>query len=121
MYAVESPECWFEDFGFGRLADGQAEVRLDEDFVAVIGEGAYHVFLSEYDGDSSIHVTDRDLAGFRVEGAPGSTSEFSYRVVGKRLDVDVARFAPLPPRERRTGPGGQPFPDRLEPTDQADE
>ena len=97
MYALESPECWFEDFGFGTLENGRAEVSLDDKFVAVIGEGNYHVFLSEYGADNGIHVTARRRSGFQVVGADGASSEFSYRVVAKRYDVDVTRFEEVRP------------------------
>jgi hypothetical protein len=108
MYALESPECWFEDFGFGTLENGYAEVSLDDAFVAVIGQGNYHVFLSEYDADNGIHVAARRPSGFQVVGAEGAGSEFSYRVVGKRFDVEVTRFEevqPSPtPKSRREFP-----------------
>ena len=32
MYCMESPESWFEDFGFGRFTNGQAHVDLDPGF-----------------------------------------------------------------------------------------
>jgi len=32
LYAVESPESWFEDFGTGQLKDGHAQVRLDTSY-----------------------------------------------------------------------------------------
>jgi hypothetical protein len=108
MYALESPECWFEDFGFGTLDNGRADVSLDEGFVAVVGEGNYHVFLSEYDANNGIHVAGRGQYGFQVVGADGASSEFSYRVVAKRLDVQVSRFEEVPPfpapRARREFP-----------------
>ncbi|MDQ6834015.1 MAG: hypothetical protein M3008_11500, partial [Chloroflexota bacterium] len=44
FYAVESPECWVEDFGEGTLANGKAEVALDADFAALVHTNNYHVF-----------------------------------------------------------------------------
>jgi hypothetical protein len=43
---VESPECWFEDFGFGELVDGQAQVQLDAGFSSVVISEVYHVFIT---------------------------------------------------------------------------
>ncbi|MFF1867655.1 hypothetical protein [Streptomyces sp. CB03911] len=94
LYAVEAPESWFEDFGFGRLVDGRAQVTLDPDFVAATEDGPYHVFLTEYEAGSGLHVTDRTPTGFGVRAAVGSArSEFSYRVVARRGDVRSERFA----------------------------
>ena len=36
MYCVESPESWFEDFGFAQLVNGEAHVGLDPCFVSVM-------------------------------------------------------------------------------------
>lgn len=33
LYSVESPESWFEDFGFAKLVNGQAHVELDTGLV----------------------------------------------------------------------------------------
>ena len=45
LYCMESPECWFEDFGSARLAGGSAVVRLDSEFAQTVETGEYHVFL----------------------------------------------------------------------------
>ncbi|MFJ3793148.1 hypothetical protein [Kitasatospora sp. NPDC090091] len=93
-YAVEAPESWFEDFGFGRLVDGRAQVTLHPDFVAATENGPYHVFLTEYEAGSGLYVADRTPTGFGVRAAVGSArSEFSYRVVARRGDVQPERFA----------------------------
>lgn len=98
LYAVESAESWFEDIGFGQLADGRTTVRLDPDFVAVIKDEPYHVFLSEYDNDSGLYVSDRDREGFDVRSrTPAGDGHFSYRVVARRGDVDATRFDTFEP------------------------
>jgi hypothetical protein len=48
LYCLESPESWFEDFGFGTLVNGCAAIRLDPDFAATVHTGQYHVFVTEY-------------------------------------------------------------------------
>ncbi|MEU1471678.1 hypothetical protein ABZ434_26090 [Streptomyces sp. NPDC005761] len=95
LYAVEAPEHWFEDFGFGRLVDGRAQVTLDPGFVAVTEEGPYHVFLTEYEAASGLYVTDRNSRGFGVRAASGADarSEFGYRVVARRRGMQPERFA----------------------------
>src|SRR5262249_37494020 len=48
MFAVESPECWFEDFGEGKLVNGKASVTLDPLFAQHVHTDRYHVFLTEH-------------------------------------------------------------------------
>lgn len=93
LYAVESPESWFEDFGFGELVNGHAEVRLGSDFASVINGDTYHVFLSEYGENNALYVSGRTGAGFEVRAKnPGASGELSYRVVAKRKDKASQRF-----------------------------
>jgi hypothetical protein len=56
LYALESPECWFEDFGTAVMVDGEAQVRLDPDFAATVDTGDYHVFLTEYDDNNGLYM-----------------------------------------------------------------
>jgi hypothetical protein len=108
MYAVESPQSWFEDFGFGRLVDGRAEVRLDADFAALVTDDAYHVFVTSYEDNNGLFVTGRTMTGFEVRAAVATASgEFSYRVVAMRKDVTAQRFARLPASEK-TGYDAEP-------------
>jgi hypothetical protein len=93
LYAVESPESWFEDFGFGQLVGGRAEIQLDGDFSAVIDGDRYHVFITEYDDSNGLYVTNRTSRGFEVRSkTPTASGEFSYRVVARRKDVTAVRF-----------------------------
>jgi hypothetical protein len=48
LYAVESPDSWFEDFGHGSLAMGRAHVDIDPDFMALVHPDHYNVFLTPY-------------------------------------------------------------------------
>ena len=72
LYCVESPESWFEDFGRGTLACGEAEVRLDRDFAAIVDATDYLVFITGDDGRSDLSVSDRTSEGFRVKATAGS-------------------------------------------------
>jgi hypothetical protein len=96
LYCLESPDSWFEDFGFGRLTDGRARIQLDPDFATTVNTDGYHVFITEYDDNNGLFVTNRTNTGFEV-GAKTSASEaaFSYRVVARRKDIAPARFAKL--------------------------
>jgi hypothetical protein len=86
LYTLESPECWFEDFGMAKLTNGQAEVALDAGFATVINGDAYHVFVSEYGDNNGLYVTDVTSSGFvvRAKASSSASSTFSYRIVAKR-------------------------------------
>jgi len=118
LYCMESPECWFEDFGTAQLVNGQAQVQLDRGFASVVSADDYHVFLTEYDDNSGLYVTGRTSTGFgvRAKTSPTANGTFSYRVVAKRKDIVAPRFdqVTLPqPRSadqaaRRVGAGRNP-------------
>jgi hypothetical protein len=95
LYCMESPECWFEDFGRGALAGGNASVTLDPDFVAVVNTVDYHVFLTPEGDSGGLYVSSRSATGFTVNEQKGGTSSlgFSYRVVARRKDVEAGRLA----------------------------
>ena len=93
LYCVESPDSWFEDFGFGELSNGEARVPLDPGFSAIVEGEGYHVFITEYEGNNALYVTQRTSAGFVVRAtAQTATGTFSYRVVAKRKDIAAPRF-----------------------------
>ena len=104
LYCMESPESWFEDFGTGHLKNGQAEVPLDAEFATIVNSDEYHVFLTEYDDNNGLYVTNRTNMGFGVRSKLSATASgtFSYRVVAKRQDVAGARLEKVVlPRPRR--------------------
>jgi hypothetical protein len=119
LYAIESPESWFEDFGFGRLKGGYARVELDETFATVIAGAPYHVFLTQYDGDYGLYVTEREASGFAVRSARPADAEceFSYRVTAKRKDVADVRFEEA---EETEEPEGKTLPEKTLPELPAD-
>jgi hypothetical protein len=105
LYSMESPECWFEDFGSGDLVNGEAEVQLRADFASVVSSDSYHVFLTEYEDNNALFVANRTNSGFcvRAKSSTTASSTFSYRIVAKRKDIEGPRFeeVTLPPERRR--------------------
>jgi hypothetical protein len=94
LYAIESPQSWFEDFGEAQLTAGRAAVTLDPEFASVIDADSYQVFLTSY-GPTLIYVSDRTPTGFDVSAiAPSdqSTHRFGYRVIGRRRDAPGMRL-----------------------------
>jgi hypothetical protein len=104
LYCMESPECWFEDFGEAKLVKGKAQIKLPRDFAAVIQPDSYHVFLTPYGHSNGLCVSKRTRQGFVVEeqGRGKSSLNFAFRIVGKRKGFKAERFAkvamPKPPK-----------------------
>lgn len=102
LYCMESPECWFEDFGFGQLVAGGAVVELDPGFTAVVNTDVYHVFITEYDDHHGLYVTKRSSTGFEVRAKDGTaTGTFGYRVLAKRKDIVAKRFEAVTMPEKK--------------------
>ena len=96
-YAVESPQSWLEDVGRGQLVDGRGSVTLDPLFAAIIDADDYHVFVSPEGDSNGLYVGARTSDGFEVHEQHNGTASltFSYRVLGRRGDVDAARFSSI--------------------------
>jgi hypothetical protein len=96
LYAVESPENWFEDFGRAELVRGIARIEFPRDFADLARPGDdYHVFLSPEGNTQGLFVAARTESGFEVREQQGGTNSlpFSYRVVIRRPDVEPRRLA----------------------------
>ncbi|HEX2664838.1 MAG TPA: hypothetical protein VHM93_18555 [Candidatus Acidoferrum sp.] len=63
LYAVESAENWFEDFGSGELKSGVVWVPLDASFAEATNAAVtYHVFLTPNGDSNGLRGTkNRDL------------------------------------------------------------
>jgi hypothetical protein len=97
LYAVESPDCWLEDFGRAKLIDGEAIVKLKDDFAAVIDFKQMHIFLSPEGDCNGLYLNSmpaQNTQSFSVgELQNGKSSlSFSYRIVGKRKDIRGQRM-----------------------------
>jgi hypothetical protein len=99
LYAPLSPESWYEDYGRAQLVEGQADVELDADLVAVLGieDGDYHVFLTPEGDTRGLYVESRSAGSFRVREQQAGTSNatFSYRVAAKNQHRQPKRLARL--------------------------
>jgi hypothetical protein len=106
VYAMESPESWFEDFGRGRLVRGRARIKLDRAFAGIVRTRDYHVFLTPEGDSQGLYVSRQSGAGFEVREQQKGTStlRFSYRIVARRRDIDGRRLAmvKLTPPPNRT-------------------
>jgi hypothetical protein len=98
LYAVESAENWFEDFGEARLSQGQVIVKLDPIFAETVNtENDYHVFLTPKGDCSGLYVALQNASTFEVRELRGgkSTIEFDYRIVARRKGHEQTRLAEL--------------------------
>jgi len=96
LYAVESPENWFEDFGSGQLNSGVVWVSLDASFGEATNAAAgYHVFLTAAGESNGLYVSRKTAAGFEVreQGGGSANIAFDYRVVAKRRGYEAIRMA----------------------------
>ena len=105
LYAMESPENWFEDFGRAQLRRGQAVVNIDPVFAETVSkEYEYHVFLTPRGDCRGLYVAIQSATFFEVRELQRgkSTITFDYRIVAKRKGYERARLAEV--RQEDTQP-----------------
>jgi len=94
LYAMESPENWFEDFGSARLTAGEATVTIEPMFAETVNlNEEYHVFLTPL-GDCALYVAEKTPTSFTVRAMGGRQCgiAFDYRLVAKRLGYEHVRL-----------------------------
>jgi|GEM_PF-6481206 hypothetical protein len=89
-YAVTSTDIKVYNDGTGKLTGGRAHVQFDENFAQLIGENKPVVTVTPMGQCNGVYITNVTAKGFDiVEQNNGSSDvEFSYIVVGKRLDAE---------------------------------
>ncbi|MBN1461460.1 MAG: hypothetical protein JXA57_18180 [Armatimonadetes bacterium] len=97
LYAVESPELWFEDVGEGRLTAGRAIVALDLaflDMVTIDSANPMRVFVQLHDENCEGVAVKKGTSGFEVVELRGGRSggTFDYRVLAKRKGFESKRM-----------------------------
>jgi len=101
MFSQESPEVWFEDFGYGKLTDGKAEIKLDERFLEIIyidEENPLLVFLQPMGECNGLYaIPHKDGFSVRENGGGKSNIGFAYRVVAHRKGYEKLRMPLYPP------------------------
>jgi hypothetical protein len=96
LYAMESPDNWFEDFGQAQLVDGKATVAIEPVFAQTVNlSQPYHVFLTPM-GDCPLYVAEKTPTSFTVRAHGGQTCSvaFDYRIIAKRLGYEDLRLGP---------------------------
>jgi len=95
LYAMESPEYWFEDFGTGQLENGQAVVQIERVFAQTVNtDMGYYVFLTPNGECNGLYISKKNRDCFEVQELGGGTSTitFDYRIVAKRRGYENLRL-----------------------------
>lgn len=95
LYAMNSPENWFEDFGTAALVDGRATVLVEPLFAQTVNMDVdYHVFLTPLGDCRGLYVAAKGPASFEVRELGGGKANiaFDYRIVAKRLGQEEQRL-----------------------------
>jgi hypothetical protein len=98
LYAVQSPENWFEDTGSGQLHNGAALVAIEPEYAQTVNTGMqYHVFLTPNGDCKGLYVSQKSPGSFEVHELGGGTSSiaFDYRVVARRKGFENIRLGDL--------------------------
>jgi hypothetical protein len=99
LYAVESPENWFEDFGTAQLEKGVATVKLDSLFAQTVNVGMeYLIFLTPTGNCGGLYVAQKTPTTFEVRELRGGKSNiaFDYRIVARRRGFETVRLKEVP-------------------------
>jgi len=94
-YAAQQTQPTIEDFGQGHLVNGQAYVRLEPGFAALIDpRAAYLVFLTPGGDNRGLYVSQKTRVGFLVRESQGghATLAFDYRIAAKPFDSAAPRL-----------------------------
>jgi hypothetical protein len=98
LYALQSPQNWFEDFGSGRLTSGTATITLDRTFAQTVDVSSdYHVFLTPVGDCRGLYISQKTATGFEVHELGGGQSNvsFDYRIVALRHGFENVRLADI--------------------------
>jgi hypothetical protein len=104
VYAMQSPENWFEDFGSGVLTNGAMAVPLDPTFASTVNTAIdYHVFLTPRGECEGLYVTNLTPSGFEVRELHHGSSNvaFDYRIVAKRAGSENQRLEDVTKRYQK--------------------
>jgi hypothetical protein len=92
LFATETPEILFEDFGTGQLVNGEAYIKVDPVLsknIYVDDEHPMKVFI-QLEGDcNGVYVTEKTKDGFKVKELQSGSSNvsFSWNLVANRADA----------------------------------
>ncbi len=92
MFCPEAPEVLFEDYGIGKLANGETYIKIDDILAKSMIVDEKHplkVFI-QLEGDcNGVFVTEKSIDGFKVKELNNGKSNisFSWHLVGNRANT----------------------------------
>jgi hypothetical protein len=95
LYAMQSPENWFEDAGSAQLSNGSVRVEVEPAFAQTVNTGVdYHVFLTPNGDCKGLYVSQKTATSFEVHELGGGRSSiaFDYRIMAKRSGSENIRM-----------------------------
>jgi hypothetical protein len=110
LYAMQSPDNWFEDFGSGQLSSGKSVIKLDSTFAETVNSSLdYHVFLTPSGDSRGLYVARKTATSFEVREQGGGTSSvaFDYRIVARRKGYENIRMEDVTERQQQIAASAQ--------------
>jgi hypothetical protein len=91
MFCPEAPEVLFEDYGIGKLENGEAYINLDKIVSKSLKIDESHplkVFIQLEGECNGVFVSDKTKNGFKVKELNNGRSNitFSWHIVGNRAN-----------------------------------
>ncbi len=92
MFCPEAPEVLFEDYGIGKLVNGETYIKIDDILAKSMIVDEKHplkVFI-QLEGDcNGVFVTEKSINGFKVKELNNGKSNisFSWHLVGNRANT----------------------------------
>jgi hypothetical protein len=99
LYAVESPENWFEDLGTTHLRNGATTVVIDSNFLQTVDTKLpYRVFVTPNGQCRGLYVAKKSATQFEVREIGGGKSNvsFDYRIIATRQGFGGLRLDEVP-------------------------
>ena len=92
LFSPEAPEIVFQDFGVGKLNNGQTNIELDpilKESLLIDAKHPLKVYVTLEDECNGVFVTNKSDNGFTVKELKGGTSNasFSWQIVANRADT----------------------------------
>ncbi len=115
MYAPETPEIFFQDYGSGKLVNGRAHINIDPVFaknVTINDKHPLRVFV-QLEGDcKGVYVTNKTSTGFDVVELNGGTSNVSFQwtITCNRADEVLSNGRISRNADMRFEPAAEPLP-----------
>jgi hypothetical protein len=106
LFAMQSAENWFEDFGSATLLNGVATVALDPTFAQTVNTTTeYHVFVTPNGDCKGLYISQKSAGSFEVRelAAGQSNVSFDYRIVAKRKGFENLRLTDVTEQYQKMG------------------